>query len=457
MASNGSKTVTFQKLIDVGILEIGDGYRAKNSELGGIGPIFLRAGHVTDTHIDFEGVEQFHAELADKVRPKMAHPGDTIVTTKGNSTGRTSFVTQRMPPFVYSPHLSYWRSLDSQKLKSGFLRYWSRGREFRNQLTGMKASTDMAPYLSLTDQRRLNITLPPLPIQKAIAHILGTLDDKIELNRRMNETLEGMARAIFKSWFVDFDPVRAKMDGRQPPGMDADTAALFPDRFQESKLGPIPKNWEVRSVRDVTDALFDGPHATPPKSDEGAVFLGIKNLTGTQIDLSEIRHISEKNWSKWTRRVTPQAGDIVFSYEATLGFFALIPPGLRCCLGRRLALVRPKKKASFEHFLFHTFTSAPFQQLLVERSVHGSTVDRIPLLQFPDFQILFPPEALRKRFEAFAASVWQRIHVNQEEIRSLAATRDALLPRLLSGNIDISECGESNAGSRTTVGGTRKR
>ncbi len=219
MDNNGFHRRTFQDLIDDGILEIGDGYRAKNSELGGDGLIFLRAGHVSNTHIDFAGVERFQSELEDRVRHKMAKPGDTIVTTKGNSTGRTSFVSDQMPPFVYSPHLSYWRTLDEGRLASGFLRYWSDGREFDRQLEGMKASTDMAPYLSLTDQRRLKITIPPPGQQKAIAGILGALDDKIELNRRINETLEAMARAIFKSWFVDFDPVRAKLDGRQPPGM----------------------------------------------------------------------------------------------------------------------------------------------------------------------------------------------------------------------------------------------
>ena len=191
---------TFQRLLDEGLLEIGDGYRAQNDELGGTGPIFLRAGHVTDTHIDFTGVEHFHEHLAAKVRSKMSKIGDTIVTTKGNSTGRTSFVTDRLPSFVYSPHLSYWRSRNPEKLCGGFLRYWSQGVEFVEQLSGMKASTDMAPYLSLTDQRRLAITLPTLAEQRAIASVLGALDDKIELNRRMNATLEAMARTQFVDW-----------------------------------------------------------------------------------------------------------------------------------------------------------------------------------------------------------------------------------------------------------------
>ena len=191
------QSVSFGQLIVAGLLEIGDGYRAKNSELGGDGPIFLRAGHVRDTHIDLDGVDRFHRQLESAVASKMSAPGDVIVTTKGNSTGRVAFIDDRMPPVVYSPHLSYWRSLRRTSLVPGYLRYWSRSAEFRDQLSGLASSTDMAPYLSLVDQRRLRITLPPPAEQERIARILGALDDKIELNRRMSRTLESIARALF--------------------------------------------------------------------------------------------------------------------------------------------------------------------------------------------------------------------------------------------------------------------
>ena len=159
MAGERFKRTTFADLISEGALEIGDGYRAKNDELGGHGLIFLRAGHVTDTHIDFQGVERFHTHLEPRVRSKLAKPGDAVITTKGNSTGRTTFVSSSMPPFVYSPHLSYWRSLDTTRIEGGFLRYWCKGSEFAEQLAGMKASTDMAPYLSAGQALRLRVDL----------------------------------------------------------------------------------------------------------------------------------------------------------------------------------------------------------------------------------------------------------------------------------------------------------
>src|SRR5262245_62619812 len=132
-----TEVVDFQHLISAGLLEIGDGYRAKNSELGTGGPIFLRAVHLQESGFDFSGVEYFAKELESVVAGKLAHAGDTVVTTKGNSTGRTGFVTPEMPRFVYSPHLSYWRSRDTTRLVPDFLRYWARGPEFRRQLEGL--------------------------------------------------------------------------------------------------------------------------------------------------------------------------------------------------------------------------------------------------------------------------------------------------------------------------------
>jgi type I restriction enzyme, S subunit len=232
MSRNDTKVTTFAALIEAGILSITDGYRAKNSELGGTGLLFLRAGHVTDTHIEFSGVDRFDERLTARLEEKCSQPGDVAVTTKGNSTGRTTFVTADMPRFVYSPHLSRWRSLDTKQLVPEFLRYWSQCREFTVQLGGMAASTDMAPYLSLRDQQRLRITLPNPQAQRYIGGVLGSLDDKIEQNRRTIRALEWLARAIFKAWFLDFEPVKAKAAGaRSFPGMPPDAFAALLRRF----------------------------------------------------------------------------------------------------------------------------------------------------------------------------------------------------------------------------------
>ena len=142
-------------------------------ELTGAGYPFLRGEAVLDRHIGVDGNERFHESLTPRLTAKLSRAGDTVVTTKGNSTGRAAYVRDDLPTFVYSPHLSFWRSLDHSRLHPIFLREWAHGPEFIGQLNGMKDSTDMAPYLSLTDQRRLEITIP-LPIeQRSIVRILG--------------------------------------------------------------------------------------------------------------------------------------------------------------------------------------------------------------------------------------------------------------------------------------------
>jgi len=192
-------------------------------------------------------------------------------------------------------------------------------------------------------------------------------------------------------------------------------------------------------VREIIEDLFDGPHATPAEASEGAVYLGIKNLTGTQIDLTEIRYISELDWPQWTKRVVPRPHDIVFTYEATLGAFAIVPADLRCCLGRRLALVRPKTGQLDYCFLFHTFVSKAFQELLMARANQGSTVNRIPLIDFPKYPVIWPARQLIDRFHRLAEPLWSRIHQNQAEARNLVAIRDTLLPKLISGELRVKD------------------
>ncbi|MEZ0031266.1 hypothetical protein ABIF68_001636 [Bradyrhizobium japonicum] len=301
------------------------------------------------------------------------------------------------------------------------------------------ANGSALPYLNVSDLQKIEVGLPPREIQGEIAGTLMTLQQRIDLLRQTNATLESIAQALFKSWFIDFDPVRAKTEGREPDGMDAAKAALFPAEFEESELGVIPKGWQASAIRDVVEGIYDGPHATPPEASAGPVFLGIKNLTGTSLDLSEIRHVDERDWARWTRRVTPTANDIVFSYEAALGLFALVPPHLRCCLGRRLALVRAKARDGTPHFWFHQFVSPTFQQLLAKHTVHGATVNRIALKEFPSYKVLNPPVLVRTAFEQAAAPLWARIHLNSQLVQVLSSVRDTLLPRLISGKLRMPE------------------
>ena len=428
------RAATFQQLLDEGLLEIGDGYRAQNNELGGAGPIFLRAGHVTDSHIDFTDVEHFHDHLAVKVRSKMSKVGDTIITTKGNSTGRTSFVTDRLPPFVYSPHLSYWRSRDPEKLCGGFLRYWSQGVEFINQLSGMKASTDMAPYLSLTDQRRLSITLPPLAEQKAIAVVLGALDDKIELNRRMNATLEAMARALFQSWFVDFDPVRAKLDGRPPPALDTATAALFPEHFAHGEHDMLPVGWRHAAIEEVcaTNAWTLG------KNDD------LETLE--YVEISEVSRGNIANIATYQRGEEPSRarrrlrhGDTVLSTvrpDRGSYFLALNPPENRVASTGFAVLTPTKAPWSF----IHAALTQPEVSDHLGQMADGGAYPAVRPEIIGAIQVALPNEPkILEAFHRTCAPLFEQAEANRIQSRTLATLRGTLLPKLLSGELSVAE------------------
>jgi type I restriction enzyme S subunit len=424
MTGEWFERTTFAQLIADRALEIGDGYRAKNEELGGDGLIFLRAGHVKDTHIDFDGVERFHRELEPRVISKLAKPGDAVITTKGNSTGRTTFVSPSMPPFVYSPHLSYWRSLDPNHIEGGFLRYWCRGSEFTTQLAGMKASTDMAPYLSLIDQKRLEISLPPINTQRAIARILGTLDDKIDLNRRMNETLEAMARALFKSWFVDFDPVRVKAAGCDP-GLPNPLADLFPARLVNSELGEIPEGWEIRSIYEIADVVYGAPFAS---SQFNAERLGEP--------LIRIRDLVDESPGVSTPEVHPKGykvrqGDIVVGMDGE--FRAYLWGGAEAWLNQRVCVFLPK--GGYSAAFVRNSIIEPLAH--VETTETATTVIHLGKSDIDRFSVVTPTAPVLSVFNDFCQPWYDRIVAGKREVRTLAALRDALLPKLISGKLRV--------------------
>lgn len=173
-------------------------------------------------------------------------------------------------------------------------------------------------------------------------------------------------------------------------------------------------------MAEIYEGLYDGPHATPPTSEDGAIFLGISNITKDgHIDLSDIKHISENDLPKWTKRVTPKAGDIVFSYEATLNLYAIIPEGFWGCLGRRMALIRPDEEKANGKYLFYYFFSPQWRATIAENTIIGATVDRIPIAKFPEFPIRLPDIETQCRIADILSAYDNLIENNKEQIKLL--------------------------------------
>lgn len=178
-------------------------------------------------------------------------------------------------------------------------------------------------------------------------------------------------------------------------------------------------SWNKVPIKTICKGIYDGPHATPPESSSGAVFLGIPNFINGQLDLSNIRYISEQDLPKWTKRVTPQPNDIVFSYEATLNLYAIIPKGFWGCLGRRMALIRVDEKKADYKFLYYYFYSPAWRSVIQEHTVTGATVDRIPLVSFPDFLVELPDLPTQRRIASILSAYDDLIENNRRQIKLL--------------------------------------
>jgi type I restriction enzyme S subunit len=184
--------------------------------------------------------------------------------------------------------------------------------------------------------------------------------------------------------------------------------------------------WREIPLGVLTD-IFDGPHATPQKTDDGPIFLGISNLANGRLDLSAVEHLSDEDYETWTRRIVPRQGDIVFSYETRLGEAALIPPNLCCCLGRRMGLLRAHRSKVDARFLLYAFLGPEFQETLRSRTIHGSTVDRIPLIDLPDFPIRIPTDLGEQRaIGSILGALDDKIELNRQMNETLEAMARAL-------------------------------
>jgi type I restriction enzyme, S subunit len=416
-------------LIDDGVLRIGDGYRARNEELAPSGIPFARVGNVSDG-FRFDDADHFPMQRIPSFGNKVSQPGDVVFTSKG-TVGRFAFVRPDTPRFVYSPQLCFWRSTDVDLIDSRFLYYWIQSREFFVQFKGVAGQTDMAEYVSLSDQRRMHITLPPLPEQRAIAQILGTLDDKIELNRRMNETLEAMARALFKSWFVDFDPVRAKMEGRwrrgeSLPGLPAHLYDLFPDRLVDSELGEIPEGWEVGTLERFADLNPEvWSNSTRP---EEIRYVDLSSVKWGRMD-------SYTTYSCWeapsrAQRVIRPWDSIVGTVRPGNGSYAMVlEVGLTGSTG--FAVLRPKRR----DFAALVYLAATEDGRIVElaRLADGGAYPAVRPEAVVARPISYPRNALVAFFQRHAGPLLELMAFREQESRILAALRDTLLPKLIVG------------------------
>jgi len=423
------------ELLAKGHLLIGDGYRAKNEELSREGLPFARAGNI-NLGFRFEDADCFPEENLGRVGNKVSQPGDVVFTSKG-TVGRFAFVRPETPRFVYSPQLCFWRVLDTDVINPGFLYYWMHGREFFVQFNGVAGQTDMAEYVSLTDQRRMHITLPDREEQRAIAHILGALDDKIELNRRMNETLEATARALFKSWFVDFDPVRAKAEGRDP-GLPKLLADLFPDSFDNSELGEIPSGWCASPVYELATYINGAAYRAFEPNEERRGFPIIKIAELKAGVTAQTRFSDVKMPDKY--RI--DNGDMLFSWsgnpDTSIDIFVWNQGP--AWLNQHIFRVVPNSE---RERAFVLVTLRNFLPVFAEvaRNKQTTGLGHVTVEDLKRLLAVRPPKPVLLGWNTLVEPLLARSFCLEGENNTLAGLRDTLLPKLISGELRAKDAG----------------
>ena len=307
--------------------------------------------------------------------------------------------------------------------------------EYRSEVLASATGTTVK-HTSPERIKQFRFILPPLPKQRAIAHVLGTLDDKIELNRRMNETLEEMGRALFKSWFVDFEPVRAKMEdrwrrGESLPGLPAEHYDLFPDRLVDSEWGEIPEGWEVKTLGEVV-AVVGG---TTPSTKIADYWDGGIHNWATPKDLSSLpapvlsdteRKITDAGLGKIGSGLLPP-GTLLLSSRAPIGYLAISEKPV--AVNQGFIAMPPGDMASN---LFLLYWCSIFHDEIINHA-NGSTFLEISKGNFRRIPLVLPGKEVMTTFDNYAHQFHQRIVSNEHESHALTAQRDALLPRLVSG------------------------
>ncbi|MBE2196391.1 MAG: restriction endonuclease subunit S [Anaerolinea sp.] len=350
-------------------------------------------------------------------------PTNTVCLSRTASIG---YVVAMGRPMATSQDFVNW--VCSEELDFRFLRAVLLA-ESESYLRFASGTTHQTIYYP--EVKAFHICLPPLSEQRAIAAILSGFDDKIDLNRRMNATLEATARALFQSWFVDFDPVRAKAEGRQPEGMDAATAALFPDSFEERELGMIPRGWAVSSVGYEFKITMgqSPPGDTYNETGEGMPFYQGRRDFG-------FRFPTQRVYCTQPTRLA-EAGDTLVSVRAPVGDLNMTLD--LCSIGRGVGAIRHcSGSRSFTYYAAH-FLKLYFDYYNGEGTVFGA----INSAGFRKIPFLHVPPELVQQFDCMVSPFDDAIENNERSIMSLAETRDALLPKLISGEVRVFDEGTS--------------
>lgn len=488
---NGWELKTVEQLVNEKIIEKPldgnhGGIHPKSSDYVEEGIPFVMASDLEAGRVDFHGCKFITEQQANTLRKGFSRAGDVLISHKA-TIGRTAIVQESNYPFIMlTPQVTYYRVTDEERLSNIYLKAYFDSHFFQSLLALWAGAGSTRAYLGITGQLKLPVILPPIDMQIFIANHAFALDKKIEINRQTNQTLEQIAQAIFKSWFVDFDPVKAKiavleaggtaeqaelaamsaisakdetalkqLQAEQPEAYAelVQTAALFPSKMVDSELGEIPEGWEVKPLGNFLDVLETGsrPKGGVGGIKEGVPSVGAENIIGVgNYAYGKEKFVSREFFDKLKRGVIQDFDFLLYKdggkpgeFKPRVSMFGCGFPYSEFAINEHV--FRMRSEFLGQAFLYLQISHRRVLDELANRGgkaaipgINQTDVKTIPIVVPSNNEVL-------KHFNSITIKLIEGILKRAAENNQLAQVRDALLPKLLSGELPIPETDETTA------------
>lgn len=384
----------------------------------------IRVNNFRDTHIDTADIIKIEPEIESKYNRTRLSGGEVLLTLVG-SVGQVSVVSNKFSGFNVARAIGVIHPLP--EISSAWIAICLRSPLSQHLLTS-RANTTVQTTINLKDVRALPIPIPPEIERNQISDFVLALDDRITLLRETNATLEAIAQAIFKSWFVDFDPVRAKMEGRAPEGMDEATAALFPDCFEESELGLMPRGWRVGTLGDIAHIARRQIQASDLHAD--IHYVGLEHMPRKSLSLTSWGNAKGLESAK----TAFCEGDVLFGKLRPYFHKVVIAPFAGVC-STDILVCQPSTADYFGAVAMHLFSEALIEY--ADRLSNGAKMPRVNWKDLAAYPICVPQQQVAARLNDALCPMVSRMNANVHQAHTLATLRDTLLPRLISGQLRL--------------------
>lgn len=403
---------------------------------------FLRSLNVRPLQIDTSDVKYISREFHDRLRKSALSPGDVVIVRTGKP-GTCAVIPETLPEANCSDVVIV---RCAPELRPAFLSYWVNGMATSHVSAHTVGAVQQ--HFNVASAKLLRLPVPPLSVQDTVLAPLLAIDQRIDLLRQTNATLESIAQALFKSWFIDFDPVRAKAEGREPEGMDAATAGLFPTEFEESALGLIPKGWRVSTMAEHVSAERGLSYKGAGLRDAGQG-VPMHNLNSV-LEGGGYKYAGLKHYSgDFKDRHTVSGGEVIVANteqgheHRLIGFPAIVPMRYeRAIFSHHIYRVRLRPDSPLTVHTLYYMLMAPAVREQVIGCANGSTVNMLKVAGLEIPQFVCPSSEVATTFEAIAQPLRRQAEANVERIDALTELRDTLLPRLISGKLRLPEAQE---------------